>query len=431
MYRYIAPMFWRYSGLLIQFVIVLLVAQTVELHVAGQYFSFFGFVTVSYILSGLGIPDALVRVIPLLHAQSRSSGDTLLSGFVLSTAINLAVLVCGSLSISLCVGDSILGWLLGLWWFAYAQVFLASQILIAVASEPWGLFGAYSAINFGYVVTLVPYLIIMPTHTVKGMILSAVIGATLALVIVMAALIRRVGVLNRKFTDIGEFHPSCGTQLVRLVSMGLPMTSSRLLQGMVPWLPVWFLTFSVDAEMGAVYAASSRLAVVVTAILGSIRFGSRPEIVSLEEEHSWRQLEKLSRRASYMSAVGASIAFVALLVAGKWIVRVLLGAGYDAATPVLMILMAGILAEAFGGLSDEILKMMGKAWVVLATLFASTLIQTVLLALFARHGVEIAAWTSVIAFAIQYGLQVAWLRLYTPVRIWSSLFSQNRAEEIS
>jgi len=416
---------WRYSGLALQLLIIVLIARTVTIEVAGEYFSLFGLVTVIYIMSGLGIPDALVKSIPRLSASRADARSVAARGAILSTAINLGLTTAIALGLMFS-GQSIeISLLLAVWTFAYCQVFLVSQTLIALSARGVGLFGAYSAINFGYLLTLVPYLILNSQHTLPGMITWACVGSLLALAtMVLLAMRLNSRQLRRDFDTAGRLSAS-RRQARELIGEGLPMAISRLLQGSLPWVPVWFLVWQGDASSAAVYAAASRLAVAVTAILGSIRFGSRPDIVDRVRCEDWTAVERMSRQASYASGLGALLATIVIALAGSWLVPLVLGTEYASATTVLLILMVAIIAEGFGGLSDEILKMTGRTWVVLATLAVSVLTQSAMLVGVAQFGVVAASWTTVMAFAVQYILQVVWLRAYSPISIWPGLFGRS------
>jgi O-antigen/teichoic acid export membrane protein len=430
-------MFWRYCGLFIQFVIVLVVARTADLDVAGHYFSLFGVVTVLYIFSGVGIPDALVRLVPKMRASGQRTRGLCRSSLRDSTSLNgaLALLVVGFGFVM--TRQTVPAVLLGCWWFCYAEVFLASQFLIAVGEPTLGLFGAYSIINFGYVLTLLPYLVIVERVTLTGMISAAVLGSAISMAsvgLVCASVMQRnasVAGLDSGFVEyssgsvLRDVAPKYS--LWMMIRVGSPLSVARFLQGLLPWVPVWVLALVGSPEGAALYSAASRLAVVVTSILGAIRFGSRTDIVVFATRGQWRRVEAMSRRASFVSATGALVGLLVLAFAGRPIVKMLLGDAYLDAAGILMVLMVGILAEAFGGLSDEILKMTGHANVVLITLSIAAGTQALMLVLAPTVNTVQAAWTTVLAFALQYVGQVLWLRLHTEVSLWPLLLGRSES----
>ena len=80
--------------------------------------------------------------------------------------------------------------------------------------------------------------------------------------------------------------------------------------------------------------------------------------------------------------------------------------------------MFGVLAEAIGGVSDEILKMTGRGIVVVVSLAASICVEIVGLLLLAQNGAAAAAWVTVTAFALQYLVQLGYLTVRTPLGPW-------------
>ncbi|MCV6628019.1 MAG: hypothetical protein OIF38_18140, partial [Cellvibrionaceae bacterium] len=95
----------------------------------------------------------------------------------------------------------------------------------------------------------------------------------------------------------------------------------------------------------------------------------------------------------------------------------LLGAEYAPVVPVLGILMFGVLGEAFGGLSDEILKMTGAAKIVLWSLLGAMLCQVAAGLLLASSGPACLAWGTAVAFGLQYVWQTLWLSRRTSIAI--------------
>ncbi|WP_087132303.1 lipopolysaccharide biosynthesis protein [Microbacterium esteraromaticum] len=412
--RMAQPMLWRYVGLLLQFAIVLLVARSVDLEIAGGYFALFGAVAVVHLASGLGIPDAIVKLCPV----AEDSASLRSMGLMASTIINIPL--CGFvLLIALACGQSVgIATLFAIWLFGYAEVLAISQAMITFRSGTWGNFGMYASINIGYMLTLVPYLFIADSPTLSGMVYWATMGALLScaslMIVVICTRAARCGDIAPAWNELVQVCRSAG----KLITIGMPIATARLLQGMLPWLPVWLLAVHGDPGGAATYAAASRLAVVATAVLGSIRFSSRPEIVTLAADNNWPGIGRLSRRASYFSAAVATSAIIATAAMGGWLIPLVFGPAYAGTVAVLCVLLVGIYAEAIGGLSDEILKMTGRAWVVLTTLALSAGLLVLILIVDPGIGPVNAAWATVAAFAVQYVLQISWLGRYLQVHIW-------------
>ena len=202
-----------------------------------------------------------------------------------------------------------------------------------------------------------------------------------------------------------------------MLKTGMPIMAGRLMQATFPWTPVWILIAVASAEEAAIYGAASRLTVAVTSVVAAMRFSVRPTIVELSIANRFKDIVTLNRKCSVISAVPPTCGIAILAFAGDTIIPTVLGPDYAAVTGVLIILMAGVLAEAFGGLSDEILKMTGRTRIVLATQLCAMTLQVSICSLFVSGGANAVAVGTAIAFAAQYGLQVAWLSVRTEIHI--------------
>lgn len=131
-----------------------------------------------------------------------------------------------------------------------------------------------------------------------------------------------------------------------------------------------------------------------------------------------------------ISAVPPIVGIVVLLLAGHVLIPFVLGHRYVGVDIVLLILMFGVLAEAFGGMSDEILKMTGRTYIVICTLVLAVLFQLSACYYLAPHGASAVAFATAIAFAIQYVGQVLWLSLRTPIKILPLQWSGTKGEEL-
>lgn len=413
---------WRYLAIAAQFFVVVLVTQNTSLAVAGTYFSLFGLVSVAFVLVGAGVPDGAVVLASAL--RSRSDGGSLrqliAGGIVVSCASSIAIASGAAVAFSLTTeANALTVALVSVWWLHYACVFALAQFVVAVGRVGWGSFIAYSAINIAYLVTLVPYLIITPNATLNGMLGAAVCGSGIALLVGLFASWGTIRQELRALPHLQALRMPTTHLLTKALRYGFPLSVARLLQASFPWVPVWILALSGNPEGAAVYAAASRLTVVVTSLIGSIRFGARPQIGLLNETQQFTAIAKLSRHTTYLTAIPPLLAVVFLATIGSAVVPAVLGSSYEVAVPVLMALMIGVLGEALGGLSDEILKMTRRGSIVIASQLASSAFQILLCVSLASGSPLNMAIVTGLAFVIQYALQVAWLSLATPIHIWS------------
>lgn len=417
----LSGVFWRYFAIFIQFLIILGVARRLDFNDAAVYFSLFGVVGVFFTLSGAGIPDGLVRFLPLLDSRNAKSAGLRLvrQGIIATLALNSLIAVPLAVVALRLLGQSQIGFapLLAIWWFAYAGVFLGGQVLVALNRPGFGAFFAYSSINIGYLVSLLPYLILAEAPSLKGALLAAIVGASGALLAAMLMVFRVLGASQNPNPPPSPQNPAEDVRISEVLSVGVKMLLARMMQASLPWIPVWFLLAFDYPGQSANYAAASRLIVAVTSVVAALRFSARNDIVRMYEQGNYRGIVRLNRQVSLLSFVPPALALILLFFIGDWIVPLVLGNDYAPVVPILMILIVGVLAEAFGGLSDEILKMTGRTSIVLWSLGTGLVVQIALVALLVDEGALAVAWATVAAFAIQYVWQVFWLSIHTPIRL--------------
>lgn len=400
----------RYCAIAIQFAVVIAITRALPLDMAGRYFSVFGVIAVTFTLSGLGLPDGIAREANAERARGASTPHRVIHSYPWALLINLG----------LCVG---IGWVavrlahlpvqhmgaIAAWWFGYAGTFLFAQMLIGANRPVLATFFAYSAINLSYVVTLLPVLVLASQLSLQVVFWVAAAGANLAML--------GAGVMALRRSGWPQGLRAITPQATRLTKIGFPMMIARLMQASLPWIPVWMLGYFHAPEWAAIYGAASRLTVAVTSVVAALRFSMRGRLVEMDVQGRFAEMAALNRRVSLVSAVPPILGLVGLLWLGHPVVPMILGPEYGPAVLPLTILMGGVLAEAFGGLSDEILKMTGRARIVLWSLVASILCQIGSGIFLAPNGAAFAAWGTVLAFAIQYLWQVLWLTRHTPIAI--------------
>ena len=414
---------WRYVAIALQFCVVILVAHRTSIDTAGKYFAIFGFVTVASVGVGFGLPDGLVRYLPALRrsAQPQRVRELLWKGTFASIGISIASGLAGYLIASPFVDfDSTVIVLATTWWFGYALTFLFAQALVALGRPVVGAFVAYSSISIGYMLTLIPFALTTREASLHGLLYAANMGTWLAA-------FAGCGLVLYRTTDksINQAQPELRAPsdkesdptVTAMIATGFPMMLGRFIQASLPWIPVWVLITLVSAEQAAIYAAASRLVVAVTSVVAALRFSVRPMIVQLDLEERYEEIARLNRRCSLIAAVPPLAGIVFLALIGEQVIPFFLGRDYANVNAVLIVLMLGVLAEAFGGMSDEILKMTGRTKVVLISLVIAVIAQTLLTVILGKHGASVVAFATVAAFAIEYVGQVIWLSTKTPIEI--------------
>ena len=419
----LGPLAWRYIALGAQFALVLLIARKTSLETADSYFAIFGMLLVTSPAVGIGATDGLVAMVPRVRLQERGESTaaaltrsaTRVSLISAVTVVALAAAVTAIMSL-----DAAKAALVVTWWLAYAATFVAGQVLVARGDAGSGAFIAYSSLNIAYLLAFVPYLAFTPRASLSDLLLVGTSSAVAAAALsggYTALRLRRGRQSRLRSTRPSE---TGGASVRQLLRVGMPIAGSRVLQAALAWTPVWVLGMSSHNGEAAIYATASRLGVVVTAILGAIRFAARPQIVRMHASGDVAGIIRYSRQASALSVIGVLAAALTVAILGDQGIARILGESYADAAPVFLILMVGVLAEAYGGLSDEILKMTGAANVVVLTLLVATLAQVIGSTMLISGGARGVAWATVAAFALQYALQVQWLRRYRLLRLWPS-----------
>ncbi|AYE85110.1 lipopolysaccharide biosynthesis protein [Sulfitobacter sp. D7] len=409
---YIAAIGARYLALAVQFVLVILVTNTLPPAEAGVYFATFGVVTTLFCLAGVGVPDGLVRTLGdqiatgQRYALRRSCWVSLAFGI----AVTGAMCVAGS-SILLSTGKTLGGdaafvVLAAVWLFVYGAVFIIAQALVALRAPALGSFFFYSAINLCILCTSIPYLALAQTPNLFTLVQITVFAASVACAAGLVALILQL----RKHPAASD-HAS-GMQspiLLPAFKIGAPIAMSRMLQSMIYWIPVWVAAALLSAADGAVIGAAGRLLIAVTAVIAALRFSVRPAIVAAAAEGDWPGIERTGRKICLITTGFTLVALICLWAVGAPVLAALLGPEYGAAWVILAILMIGALGEAFGGPVDEILKMTGAGAVVLFSLIVTVSLQAILATALAPLGLNGVAAAQALAFCSMYAFQVAYL----------------------
>jgi O-antigen/teichoic acid export membrane protein len=399
---------WRYLAIATQFAVVVLVAKNMSTHHAGQYFAIFGLVSVCALVAGLGTPDGAVMHLPVLREAGRRSEIGSLIGRVM---VNVGLTsLAGSL---VCLVAALAGFgsvtlvaLAVTWWAGISLVWVNAQLLAGLGYGGLGAFVGYSVTNFCYLLTFVPYLTIADDVTLAGALVSTSLATWISVLVSAGVLI---GALRSRRTDTDHGYPH-GPTRQRLLADGVGLMITRLMQASLAWIPLWILALLNGSESAAVYGAASRLAVAATAGVAALRFAARSQIVLFHAREDFPSINRLARQCSTVSMAIPILAIALLSTYGDGAMVEILGRSYISVGSVLMVLMFGVLAEAFGGISDEILKMSRHALAVVIEIGGAVR--------FARHGPVAVAWVTAAAFTFQYAFQMAWLSKNTQVKPW-------------
>lgn len=410
---------WRYAALAVQFLIVVLIARHASLVDAGHYFAIFGGVAVAAVAAGFGVPDGAVRTLPaaLARGEDARAEDMARAGLTSSVA-SIAVVAVVVTTYDVAVGSgSLAGLCVIAWWFSYSLVVIGAQFVTGLGHAGAGAFLGYSVTNVFYLVSTVPYVVLADDVTLAGLLVAAAVGtacAALLTCVVVAVCVVRLHPAKQPEVDL----PSWRTTSLKLLRIGLPMTAARVLQGALPWIPVWALSALASAQEAGLYAVASRLVVAAAAPIAAIRFAVRPQVVRLWVARSLGEIGRLARWCSVAAAILPALGIVLVSATGDRLLVSVLGAPYAASQVVLIVLLLGVLGEAVGGISDEILKMIGSASFVLVTVAGCAVLQVVGCLSLGSRGATAVAGVTVLAFFVQYALQLQRIWSRTEITIW-------------
>lgn len=381
----------------IQFLIVLAVSRKASLEVSGAYFLAFGWISSTYFLSGLGLPDGLVRELALLLARddsARARKTIEKSAFIFALTLLIPFTATAALASHLNWGPSEVIFV-SLWWASYAVMFFVSQCLLSLGSPALASFFFYPAVNISLTATLIPYLLISSQPTFRGISIAASIGG-----VVMAAL--GSGLLASKVAKL-ERAPLRSSPVMPIMSFGLKIAIGRVIQTVIYWLPVWAAGATLGAAAAGVIGLASRLNNAIAAVMAAIRFIVRPGLVRALEK---RDFAGITNNARLISTIASGLVVGALacyLLIGKFLLKTIFGPDFVLAFVPLAILLVGTIGEAAGGIVDEILKMAGETKVVLSVLACVTACEAIICLFVAKFGLLALATTQSAALLTLYG----------------------------
>lgn len=388
----------RYSGLVLQFVLLALLARYLDPGDYGRYMLVLSAVLPTYFALGFGVSEAFVREAPQL--LQREDRDGLLGRLVGTTC---AVAVVSALSVALIGGMAL--WLLPLdhqtgvvaafavaLFIANGLMFNGAQILLGVGSETLGAFFFYPAVNLGLVITVIPYLILTDTPTFAGTALTTSVSALLSAAIAFAGVLGRVRLQKPK---LGEAW--------RLASLGFRLSLARALYAAGIWLPTFVAGIVLTPLQAGSLGTAGRVAIAVGAVMAAFRFAVRPAIIRAFAAKDRHEIKRICGALSGVSLALACVALILSSLIGPQVLAIGFGHHYVSAAPLVTILLFGVVIEAYAGPVDEVLKMTGSEKAVLVIFAVAVPISTAGLLVAAHYGVTAMAWVQVLYTLTVFG----------------------------
>ncbi|UCU94175.1 lipopolysaccharide biosynthesis protein [Hydrogenophaga taeniospiralis] len=395
--KYLIPILTRYSSILVQFWILVLISRTLNSADAGIFFVLSGIVLTAYFAVSFGIPDGFV----LIAAKQISLGRNQLAKLKVRSAaefsllITVPVCIVIAMVISKMMHAPMLGTLAGIWLLGYCLCFISAQALIAINRIKTGTFVFYSAINVLLAFTTIPYLSIASHPNLESTVAWIAFPSFFA------------GCLSILYCWLSVFRSSKFVSLKRKAKIGLtcllrggPISLGRLVQSALIWSPVWIAGVSLSIESTAQVGLATRLFGVFGAMLAAIRFSVRPQIAQLAASNNWKCIEYITQKIAFAASLFVLISLIVATTAGRDLIPLLFGQTYNSTWSILLIMFGASFGESMGGPVDEVLKMTGSALHVLYMQVLSLLILWPLgLAfswIFGPHGIAIAFASTVI-----------------------------------
>lgn len=372
MRSYLVPVAARYSSILVQFALMVIITRVLSQNDAGRYFVIMGVVFATYFLAGFGLPDGIVRFAPAIGATGEEKDATALIaiGFRHSLALVPIGAVISGLLMYLYTGGAFTAILTALWWAANGAIFVAGQTLVAQGRSSLGTALFYTAASAGHVVISIPLILLAGLDR-----LDAVLGATTA-----GTAIAALGCLMVAGRSCGRPEPK-RVPIRRAWRQGTEIAAGRVVQSCLLWSPVWVAGLLLSPADTATVGLASRLVAAVGAVIATVRFSVRPVLARDAARGDWVAIESHSSRIATFATGLAVAAMVTFLLIGDRFVAAVFGTDYRGAAIITALMLIGTVGESFAGPVDEILRMAGHTKEVLiaqtAALFAGVAAQVI------------------------------------------------------
>lgn len=165
--------------------------------------------------------------------------------------------------------------------------------------------------------------------------------------------------LGMLWTRLSRLPYERATSIHALLRAGLPLLVSNLIVVLMTSFGLWavgFLTTSADA---ALYGTAARLVVLVQFPLLALNAVVPPMVAHMHARSEMQQLERTLRLLAFLCLLAALAVMLVFTLWGKAILGMLFGSYYAGAYGILLLLGAGIVANAWAGFCGPVLMMTG------------------------------------------------------------------------
>ncbi len=393
---------WTVSVKIVTFALGLIVsgllARLLTPDELGTYFLVWSFVTTIAVVSGLGMNQAVVRLVAegmgtAQPGRARAAiRHAFLSSFLASMFLAAAFFV-------------------GVHWMSPADWDAAFRYKVALLSS--------IAIIVSTASTLLPE-VFRGFHDIRiAVLLSGLAGSALPALLLAVLWLARAGGLPQVLlvsVIAGGASILVGSWLLRRTTRGLgregdiqlremliisaPLMVTGLIWTLKDRTAIWILgLFSTQADI-AVYGAAERLMIIVVTPLLLVNFVIPPIVAEMYARGERRELEKTVRRVVSVASIPAFLALLVLLLFGSPILGLVYGDFYRQGDKILVILSIAQLVNVWAGSCGIVLMMTGhQVAMMLVTIFAGLVgivLGVVLTFQFGASGMAIAASLSLV-----------------------------------
>jgi O-antigen/teichoic acid export membrane protein len=381
-------------------------------------------------LAPLGFAQAVCRFAP--HYEARDEED-LLRGFLQTGALFVAG---ASIGIAL-VGAAIL-------WFAAPVIETVYVLPFAIALIVFPLFALQDyveniarAFNWTVIAITPPFIIrhgLIGLGVLSAFLLGMPVSASLAIGVVLIAtlvsLLVQTGFVWLRLRKIVP--PGPRARRVRdwfTTAVPLVFVDGTLI--LFSNADILILSLFVEPATIAIYFAASRILQLVAFVQYAATAATAQRFTTLNALGDESALNKLARTTTQLTMIASVGAAAVIYLAAPFLLD-LFGEGFDGAMPVLAILMAGLIAQAFAGPGEDLLNMLGEERACAATCVAALVLNVVLnFALIPSFGLIGAAVATAVSVATR-SLILTYLvkrKLGLDIAFW--LPSPNTSRELS
>ena len=386
----------RYVGTVLQFLILAYLSRTLTSEDYGLYVFCIGIIYSFYYVVGFGTSESAVYELASNPSQAPHESESIIS------CILYSVLFSGLLLLAIYWGMSTLDLIRGNTSNASAFItvmlilngalFNVSQVLVGLNKPQIGSFFFYPAINIGATIAIAAvafsnYTLNVESNKIQVIFTAVVISSSviLACAVVIAGRIKRIRIL-----------PTNIKKTLQLARNGMLLLMSRILHVFSFWIPTTVAGLVIGTEESGVIGTAGRIAIAVAAAIAAVRFVVRPRLLSFCERGEYEQIASLSRTLAFSMTSLALAAFFANLVLGETLLPLIFGPNLAGVHELLVILLLGVVAEAFFGPVDEILKALGEYNLTSLVYFTYTTLFLGLCIFFASYGLKALAFLQLI-----------------------------------